>query len=104
MNELARFPDGPPDDLLIYWDREEKRWRVWFDKCPPMYADGDYNSFREKTFHYRSLAPNIQLGDILQSAAQHAEVLSFLNGEEVNLDSLRNTLRHLAAQNRIALA
>jgi len=53
MNELVRFPDGPPEDILIYWEPEAKRWTIWFNKIPPMYADGEYNSFREKVFHYK---------------------------------------------------
>lgn len=98
MNELARFPDGPPKDILIYWEPEAKRWTIWFDKTPPMYADGEYNSFREKTFPYSQVPPaSEQLTSILQTSAAYNEVLTFLNGENpADLDSLRGALRQLA--------
>ena len=99
MNELARFPDGPPEDLLIYWDHEIGRWHIWFDKTPPMYADGDYNPFREKTFLYSKVPPvSEQLTTIMQISAAFGEVQAFVSGEEPkNLDSLREALRQLAA-------
>jgi len=62
MNEYAEFPEGPPPELLIWRDndadtpRHERRWRIWFDKCPPMFADGDYSPFREKVYHYQQQA------------------------------------------------
>lgn len=60
-NELTKFNgDEPPaDHVYLYWDRENKEWRIWFadpEKTGepefPMYKNGEYDGFDYKLHRY----------------------------------------------------
>lgn len=53
-NELHPYPDGPPTDIWIWWDKDARRWRVWFGESPPMIDGPDYSPFNDKMFHYKN--------------------------------------------------
>ena len=61
-NGLHPFHDGPPDELMIWWDPKGKEWRIWFPlgDGPPMFLDGEFNPFTEPLFVYKkkSVAEN----------------------------------------------
>jgi hypothetical protein len=52
---LTRFEgDQPPGDhVYLYWDREDKKWRIWFGKEAPMFKSGDYDRFDYKLHRYK---------------------------------------------------
>ncbi len=61
-NSLTKFEnDEPPGDhVYIYWDREDKKWRIWFadprgtgEAVFPMFKSGDYDRFDYKLHRYK---------------------------------------------------
>lgn len=61
-NALTKFEnDRPPmDHVYLYWDDDEKEWRIWFadpDETGepefPMFKNGEYERFEYKLHRYK---------------------------------------------------